>query len=315
MKAITKYRYGGPEVLKLEQVPNPLPQKDEVLVKIAANSANPADWHIMRGKPYFARLSFGLLKPKNVILGSDFAGIVEAVGPEVKTFIPGDRVFGENLEGAFAEYCLCTEANIAKMPDDSSFEEMAALPIAGLTAYQGLIEQGQLKSGERVLINGASGGVGHFAVQIAKAYRAEVTAVCSAKNLNFVKGLGADQVIAYDQTDLTQYHDCHDVVIDCHGNLEHADLKRLGKRAVLIGFTRMGHMIKVLLNNAFSRYSLKQFTAEVRKDDLEMLAQLVQEGQINSHIERKYPHTEIPAAIAYIEQMHTAGKVVMSWPH
>ncbi len=315
MKAITKYRYGGPEVLNYESVPHPLPQGNEVLVKVMANSANPADWHIMRGKPYFARLQFGLSKPTQAILGSDFAGIVEAIGPEVQNLKPGDRVFGENMQGAFAEYCLSKESVMARMPQESSFEEMAGLPIAGLTAYQGLLEHGKLKSGERVLINGASGGVGHFALQIAKAYGARVSAVCSSKNKDFVKNLGAETVLAYDDPAWASYQEQHDLVVDCHGNLKHADLKRLGRRAVLIGFTGMAPMLRLLACNMFSKYPLAQFTAQARKEDLEMLAQLVEEGQVQTHIDRSYAAPEIPLAIAYIEKMRTRGKVVMRWEH
>lgn len=313
MKAITKYKYGGPEVLQLENVLIPEPAEDEILIKVAANSANPADWHIMRGAPFLARLSFGLFKPKNLVLGSDVAGTVEAVGKSVKQYSVGDLVFGELLEGAFAEYALAKEKQIAKFPKGPSFEEMAALPIAGLTAWQGLHEQGQIKKGERVLINGASGGVGHYAVQIAKAAGADVTGICSSRNSDFVKSLGADQVIAYDLVDLRQINDQHDLIIDVHGNLKFSDLKRMGRRAVLIGFVGMRHMMGVLLGGLFNKYKIAQFTAEARSEDLNSLAQLMQEGQLKPHIEQVYPAEDIPKAIAHIEKMRTRGKVVMAW--
>lgn len=314
MKAIVKRKYGGPEVLSLEEVEKPTPKDNQVLVKVKANSANPADWHVIRGKPYFARLSFGLFKPSNIVAGSDFAGVVEAVGQKVKHFTPGDKVFGESMAGgAFAEYvCADTDA-CGKMPDESSSQEMAALPIAGLTALQGIVTHGKLKAGESVLINGASGGVGHLAVQIAKAYGGVVTGVCSAKNASFVKSLGAENVIAYDEEDIHQHISKYDLIIDTHGNLSFADFTRMGKRGVLIGFTTMGNMMSVLIKSAFSKYPLKQFTAKASTEDLEKLAKLVQEGKLKVHIDKSYPHTEIPEAIAYIEKMHTRGKVVMVW--
>lgn len=313
MKAICKHQYGGPEVLRMEEVPIPQPKGDEVLIQVMANSANPADWHILRGKPYFARFTFGLFKPKNPVLGSDFSGIVKAIGPEVKSLKIGDHVFGEKLQGAFAEFCVLSASVLAKMPNGSSFEDMAALPIAGLTAYQALLEHGKLKQGESVLINGASGGVGHFAVQIAKAYGAEVAGICSSKNVEFVKSLGADDVYPYDKSDLNSLEKQFDLVIDCFGNLKHQQLQALGKRGVLVGFTKMGHMLKVLLNNAFSNFSLKQFTAEPRREELEILANLVSSKQLKPKIAKIYPAEEIPAAIAFIEQMRTPGKVVMRW--
>lgn len=313
MKAICKHQYGGPEVLRMEEVPIPQPKGDEVLIQVMANSANPADWHILRGKPYFARFTFGLFKPKNPVLGSDFSGIVKAIGPEVKSLNIGDYVFGEKLQGAFAEFCVLSASVLAKMPSGSSFEDMAALPIAGLTAYQALLEHGKLKQGESVLINGASGGVGHFAVQIAKAYGAEVAGICSSKNVEFVKSLGADDVYPYDKSDLNSLEKQFDLVIDCFGNLKHQQLQALGKRGVLVGFTKMGHMLKVLLNNAFSNFSLKQFTAEPRREELEILANLVSSKQLKPKIAKIYPAEEIPAAIAFIEQMRTPGKVVMRW--
>ena len=203
MKAYTKIKYGGPEILRLEEVEFPELKDGHLLVKIIANSANPADWHIMRGKPFIARLSVGLFKPKDKILGADFAGIVEQVGKGVSHFKIGDKVFGESLKGGvFAEYACVAENICAKMPEGTKFSEMACLPIAGLTALQALVTHGQIKKGETVLINGSSGGVGHFAVQIAKAYGATVTAVCSSKNVEFVKSLGADSVIAYDKENI-----------------------------------------------------------------------------------------------------------------
>lgn len=314
MKAFTKKKYGGPEVLQLEEVEKPRVQEGHLLVKVKANSANPADWHILRGEPFFARFSFGLFKPKDRILGSDFSGVVEEVGKNVEHFKVGDRVFGEMLTGgAFAEYLVAPEKVCAIMPKAATFREMACLPIAGLTALQGLTTYGKVKEGERVLINGASGGVGHFAVQIAKAQGALVTGVCSSKNVEFVKSLGADRVIAYDQENIHEHNDCYDLVVDTNGNLNHEDFVRIGGRGVAIGFTNMGHMMSVLLRNALSKFSLTQFTAEANTKDLETLADFIEKGLVQVSIDRTYPYTDIPEAIRYIEAMRTRGKVLISW--
>jgi NADPH:quinone reductase-like Zn-dependent oxidoreductase len=314
MKAIVKTIYGGPEVLQLEDIDPPLLKDNHVLIKVAANSANPADWHILRGKPYFARLSFGLFKPSNKVLGSDFAGTVEKVGSQVEGFKTGDRVFGEaSMGGAFAEYVSLPASSCALIPEKLDFAEMACVPIAGLTALQGLVTYGKLKNGEKVLINGSSGGVGHFTVQIAKAYGAHVTAVCSSRNADFVKQLGADEVLAYDKENIHQHPGKYDLVIDTHGNLTFKDFTRMGKRGVLIGFTTMSNMISVLLSSAFSRFSLTQFTASPDSKDLETLASLIAESKIKVHIDKTYSYREIPEAIQYIEAMHTRGKVAMIW--
>lgn len=314
MEAFTKTQYGGPEVLHLEEVEKPSVKEGHLLVKVMANSANPVDWHIIRGKPFFARFSFGLFKPKDKIPGADFAGIVEAVGKNVQHFKVGDYVFGEMLNGgAFAEYA-CAPANVcAIMPQGAGFAEMASVPIAGLTALQALITHGHLKAGETVLVNGASGGVGHFTVQIAKAYGAEVTAVCSGRNVAFAKTLGANHVIAHDQENIHQHQGKYDLVVDTNGNFSHQDYKRMGRRGVMVGFTTLGNMMLVLLKRAFSKFPLAQFTAVANAKDLETLALLVQNGKIKAHIEKTYPYQQIPEAIGYIEAMRTRGKVAMVW--
>lgn len=314
MKAFTKSEYGGPEVLKLGEVEKPEIKEDHILIRVKANSANPADWHILRGEPFFARLSFGLFRPKEKVLGADFAGIVEEVGKGVEHFKSGDRVFGETLDGgAFAEYVSVPSKVCGLMPDEADFTEMACVPIAGLTALQALITHGQLKEGESVLINGASGGVGHFSVQIAKAFGGEVTAVCSAGKADFVRSLGADQVIAYDQQDIHQHNGKYDLVLDNHGNLTYDDFRRMGQRGVLVGFTTIGNIASVLLKNMVSKYPLSQFTAEANTKDLETLATMIRDGKVRVHIEKTYPYREIPEAIGYIEDMRTKGKVAMSW--
>ena len=314
MKAFIKTKYGGPEVLQLEEVAKPTVKDGCVLVRVLANSANPADWHILRGKPVVARFSFGLFAPKNKFLGADFAGIVEETGKHVEDFKIGDRVFGESIHaGTFAEYTCLPAKVCATMPKEITFAEMACVPIAGLTALQAICTHGQLKEGESVLINGSSGGVGHFALQIAKSIGAKVTAVCSEKNTGFVKSLGADQVIAYDIDDIHQHSGNYNLVLDTHGNLTHQDYKRMGKRGVTVGFTTMGHMALLLLNSAFSKFPLTQFTARANRKDLETLASLVESGKIKVHIDKSFPYSEIPDAIGYIEAMRTRGKVAMLW--
>jgi NADPH:quinone reductase-like Zn-dependent oxidoreductase len=261
-----------------------------------------------------ARLAFGLFKPKNRILGADFAGIIEEAGNNVKHFKVGDRVFGESYKaGAFAEYICVPENVCGLMPEGTHFPQMASVPIAGLTALQALITHGKLKDGESVLINGSSGGVGHFAVQIAKAYGAKVTAVCSAKNVDFVKSLGACQVIAYDKENIHQHKGKYNLIIDTHGNLSHSDFQRMGERGVVVGFTTMQHMLSLSLTNKLRGSSVTQFTAEANTKDLESLAHLIQDGKIKVHIEKTYYYKEIPNAISYIEAMRTKGKVAMVW--
>lgn len=314
MKAFIKTKYGGPEILQLEKVEKPMLKDDHILVKVIANSANPADWHILRGKPFFARFSAGLFKPKEKIPGADFAGIVERTGNKIEHFKVGDHVFGETLEGgAFAEYTCVPASVCAVMPEGAGFPEMASIPVAGITALQALITHGQLKEGESVIINGSSGGVGHFAVQIAKAYGAVVTAVCSGKNIDFVKGLGADHVIPYDKENIHQHKGKYDLVVDTHGNLSHKDYKRMGQRGVVVGFTTMGHMLSLLVNKAFSKFSLAQFTAAANTKDLETLASLIQYGKIKVHLDKTWSYKKIPEAISYIEAMRTKGKVAMVW--
>lgn len=314
MKAFTKYKYGGPEVLQIEEVQKPPIKEGHILVKVYANSANPADWHILRGKPFFARFSFGLFRPKYKIPGADFAGLVTEIGKNVSQFKVGDRVFGETLAGgAFAEFVCVPEKVCGRMPASIDYSQMASVPVAGLTALQALTTYGKLQKGEHVLIHGASGGVGHFAVQIAKAYGAEVTAVCSSKNIRFVKELGADHVIAYDQENIHQHKGNYDMVIDVNGNLHFNDYRRMGKRGVMVGFTGMGHMVSVLFRKSFSKYPLTQFTAQAHSEDLNTLATLISDNKLIPQIEKVYGYEEIPDAIRHIELMRTRGKVVMIW--
>jgi NADPH:quinone reductase-like Zn-dependent oxidoreductase len=273
-----------------------------------------ADWHILRGKPVIARFSFGLFKPKDKILGADFAGIIEEAGSNIEHFKVGERVFGETLKGgAFAEY-TCAPANVcAIIPDGIDFPIMACVPIAGVTALQAVIKYGQLKEGESVLINGSSGGVGHFTVQVAKACGAIVTAVCSGRNVDFVKTLGADHVVAYDKENIHKHNGKYNLIIDTNGNLSHKDFKRMGQRGVIVGFTTMGHLLSLQWNSVFSKFPLAQFTAEAKTQDLEELATMIQNKKVRVHIEKTYSYKEIPEAINHIEAMRTKGKVAMVW--
>lgn len=314
MKAFIKTTYGGPEVLRLADVANPKVSVSNIVVKVMANSANPADWHILRGKPYFARLTFGLFKPKNPLLGADFAGIVVEVGERVKDFKAGDYVFGEKLHGgAFAEYISINANECALMPKGASFQAMAGVPIAGLTALQALITHGNLKKGETVLVNGAAGGVGHFIVQIAKAYSATVTAVCSSQSADFVRMLGADNILFHDKDNIHLHQSKYNLVIDAYGNLNHEDYQRMGQRGVMIGFTNLAHILILLVKRMLKKSPIAQFTVQCNKKDLETLASLVQQGVIKTYIEHTFSYQQIPEAIRYIEAMKTKGKVIMSW--
>jgi NADPH:quinone reductase-like Zn-dependent oxidoreductase len=314
MKAFIKTKYGGPEILRLEEVDKPIVKDDHILVKVVANSANPVDWHLLRGEPFFARFTSGLFKPQEKIPGADFAGTVVETGHKVTNFKVGDNVFGETLlGGAFAEYVSVPVSVCGKVPNNVSLVQMASISTAGLTALQALVTHGKITPGEAVLINGASGGVGHFAVQIAKAHGANVTAVCSSRNADFVKSLGADKVIAYDKENIHQHNGKYDLIIDANGNLAYADYRRMGKRGVMIGFTTMGHMFSTLIKKLFGKFPLIQFTAEPNEKDLQTLAILVEKGKVQPQIEKLFSYKEIPEAISYIEAMRTRGKVVMQW--
>ncbi len=314
MKAFTRYRYGGSETLKIEEVALPGLLDNQVLVKVLANSANPADWHILRGDPFFSRFTYGLFRPKNKLIGSDFSGIVIRVGKLVTRFKAGDKVLGSTLKGgAYAEYISVPENACGHMHEHTSYTDAASLPIAGLTAFQALIKHGALQPGETVLINGATGGVGHFAVQIAKAYQAKVTAVCSSNSIDFAKSLGADEVIAYNKENIHQHNGKYDLVIDFHGNLAYQDYLRMGKRGVMVGFTNMKHMIALLFKSATGKLPIRQFTVDINTADLDILVSMVQQNKVTPRIEKTYSFKQIPEAVTYIEGMHAKGKVVMIW--
>jgi len=321
MKAIVYTKYGPPEVLKLKEVEKPSPKDNEVLVKIHAASANPADWHMIRGKPVFSRLSFGLFKPKNTIPGIDIAGQVEAVGKNATEFKPGDEVFGDcGWGGGFAGYVCVTENNLVMKPTNITFEETAAVNVAAITALQGLRHKGTIQPGQKVLINGASGGVGTFAVQIAKSLGAEVTGVCSTRNVEIVHSIGADHVIDYTKEDFTRNEQKYDFVLDTVGNRSVADYKRaLNKKGncVIVGFTTVGRLFQHMLlgplrSSAGGKRVGLMGTAQVNKKDLTILKELLESGKIKPVIDRKYPLSEAAEAIRYLEEGHARGKVIIT---
>ena len=299
----------------MAEVEKPSPGAGEVLVKVMAVSVNPADWHIMRGKPLIARAELGLMRPKHKILGADIAGQVETVGSGVTRFKPGDEVYADLLDhgwGGFAEYVSVPIDVLAIKPASQSFEEAAAVPVAAVTALQGLYRHGEIKSGQKVLINGASGGVGHFAVQIAKSYGAEVTGVTSTGNIDLVRSLGADHVIDYTSEDFTRTGKTYDFILDAVGNRSVSDLRRAlapGGKCTVTGFTTMRRLLGVQLRGRGK--DIAQMTAHATAKDLEHLAELIEAGKVRPEINRRYPFAEIPAAIAYLEQGHAKGKIVV----
>ena len=321
MKAIVYTHYGPPDVLKLEEVEKPAPQDNEVLVKVHAASVNAADWHILRGKPFLVRLmGFGLLKPKNKILGGDIAGRVEAVGRNVKQFQPGDEVFG-NIRGGFAEYVCAREDALVLKPANLSFEEAAAIPIAAVTALQGLRDKGQIQPGQKVLINGASGGVGTFAVQIAKSFGAEVTGVSSTRNVDMVRSIGADQVIDYTQEDFTQNGQRYDLILAANGYHWISDYKRaLSPKGmyVMTGGSMAQMFQAMLLGPLISMTGSKKMgnlMAKLNQKDLVFMQDLLEAGKVVPVIERSYPLGETAEAIRYLEEGHARGKVVITVEH
>jgi len=323
MKAIVYTEYGSPDVLQFKDVEKPAPKENEVLVKIHAASANPADWHTMRGTPFLARLVNGLFKPKHPRLGADVAGRVEAVGRNVTQFQVGDDVFGclsLNAMSSFAEYVCANEDALALKPAKTTFEQAAAVPLAALTALQGLRNQGQIQPGQKVLINGASGGVGTFAVQIAKSCGAEVTGVCSTKNLDMVRSIGADHVIDYTKEDFTQNGQQYDLIFCAVGNRSITDYKRALKPqgiCVVAGFTALRLLFEhMILGPRRSKAGGQRVglmpTMKPNKKDLVFVKELLEAGKIIPVIDRRYPLSETAEAIRYLETGHAKGKVVIS---
>ena len=315
MKAFIYEKYGSPEVLRMAEVDTPAPKADEVLVRVVAVSVNPADWHSMRGKPQFSRLTLGLLRPKHQLLGVDIAGQVEAVGSGVTRFKPGDEVYANLLDhgyGGFAEFVSVPVDVMSLKPAPLSSEEAAAVPMAAVTALQGLRHHGEIRPGQNVLINGATGGVGSFAIQIAKSFGAEVTGVTSTRNLDLVRSLGADHVVDYTTTDFAHGGRRYDLILDTVGNRSVPDLRRAlagSGRAAVTGFTSVAKLIGVSLRGG---KDIAVVQAHVTTKDLEFLAELIEAGKMRPHIDRRYPFADIPAAIAYLEQGRARGKVVVA---
>ena len=323
MKAIYRERYGPPDVLELREVDKPAIEPHQVLVRVHASSLNAADWYDVAA-PVFVRVlgGGGLRRPKDSRVGSDLAGRVEAVGGDVTELRVGDEVFGTGA-GAWAEFAAAREVRLAPKPANVSFEEAAAVPIAALTALQALRDHGQVQAGQKVLVNGASGGVGTYAVQIAKALGAEVTAVCSTRNVEQARSLGADRVVDYSQEDFTQLDVRHDVVIDIAGSKAFSKLRRVltsDGTVVLVGARfpgtglvgPLGHVIRTRLSAIGKSQNVKFFVAKITKEDLAVMQELLASGKVKSVIDRPYELTDVREALSYLGEGHARGKIVIT---
>ncbi|HEV7176310.1 MAG TPA: NAD(P)-dependent alcohol dehydrogenase [Solirubrobacteraceae bacterium] len=319
MKAIVQSRYGSPDLLRLEEIAKPGVKDDEVLVRVRAAAVNIGDWHLLRGVPYVMRLVFGLRGPRRRTPGLDIAGQVEAVGGNVKQLRPGDDVFGW-CKGAFAEYACTAENNLLPPPTNLTFEQAAAVGDSAFTALAAVRDQGRVQPGQRVLINGASGGVGTFAVQIAKSFGANVTAVCSTTNIDLVRSLGADHVIDYTSEHFTQSAERYDVMLDLVGTSSLSDCRRaLAPQGtyVLVGVKDMGRwfglgrQFKALLLSPVVRQRMRVFVVRHNREDLAILKELVETGKVAPVIDRHYPLTDTPEALRYQGEGHAHGKVVI----
>jgi NADPH:quinone reductase-like Zn-dependent oxidoreductase len=319
VRAILYRRYGGPENLELSEIERPAPADSEILVRVRASSVNPVDWHLMRGQPFLARIIFGgFVRPKQPRLGRDLAGIVEAVGSAVTTFKPGDNVFGY-APGAYAEFVTATENQVERKPVNLSFDEAAAVPVAGVTAVQALRDVAKLQAGQRLLVNGGSGGVGSFAVQIGKAWGASVTAVTSAKNVERVRALGPDVVVDYEREDFVESGPRYDVVFDNVGNRSDAELARATiPGGVVVVNGGAGNTAQIVLGtiatairNRRSPVQFKNFLSRPNRDDLAVLRELIEAGHVRPLIDRSYRLEEIREAVRYAETFHARGKLVI----
>ncbi|MEM7117395.1 MAG: NAD(P)-dependent alcohol dehydrogenase [Chloroflexota bacterium] len=319
MKAVIFPKYGSPDVLQFVDVEKPTVGDADVLVKIVAASVNPLDWRRMRGAPFLVRLQGGFFEPKNQRIGADIAGMVAAVGKDVTEFQVGDAVFGDIGAGGFADYAVAPEKYLVHKPENVSFADAAAVPVAGLTALQGLRDHADLQAGQHVVVNGASGGVGTYAVQIAKAFGAEVTAVCSTRNLELVRSIGADHVIDYTKEDFTKNGRSYDLIYDAVGNKSvrtyNRSLKPNGK-AVVAGFTTLGRMFQVMtvgaLSSKMTGKAIGPLMAHIVKEDLQFLAEMLEAGRVHSVIDRCYPFGETVEAVRYLETKRARGKVIIN---
>jgi NADPH:quinone reductase-like Zn-dependent oxidoreductase len=325
MKAIVQDRYGPPSALELRDIDRPVPAAGEVLVRVRAAAVNALDWHFVRGDPYAARLSLGLRRPTVPVRGRDFAGVVEAVGPGVTTFGPGDEVYGE-ANGSFAEFAIAPLAAIDRKPANLSFEQAAAIPLAGITALMGIRDAAQVHKGQTILINGASGGVGPYAIQLAKQFGAEVTAVCRTRNVELVRSVGADHVVDYTREDFTRGGRRYDAVFDLVGNRSMSECRRVlrpGGVLVLSGggvyrggslLGPIGLIIKATLTRRFVRDRVVVLTARPSSAHLATLRELAEAGRLTPVIDRTYPLADVAAAISYLEGEHARAKVVITVP-
>ena len=323
MNAVVQDRYGPAEVLQVREIERPRPHDDEVLVRVHAAGVDPGVWHLMTGLPYIIRLGYGLRKPRTPVRGLDFAGVVFEVGKKVTRFQPGDEVFGSS-RGSFAEYARAQEKKVAHKPRNLTFEDAAAIPVSGAAALQALRDAGKLQAGNDVLIIGAAGGVGSFAVQIAKALGAEVTGVASTAKLDLVRKLGADFVIDYTQQDFLAHPKRYDLIVDTGGNRPLPRLRRvLGDRGTLVlvggegggrwtgGF---GRNIRAVLLSSFVTQNLRSLVSTERAEDLIFLKDLIEAGKLAPVIDRTYPLSEARAAIRRLEEKHGRGKIVLTVP-
>ncbi|MFL5945685.1 MAG: NAD(P)-dependent alcohol dehydrogenase [Gaiellaceae bacterium] len=319
MQAVVHHRYGRPDVLKLEEVQRPEPPDDGVLVRVRAASVNRIDWYDVTGTPWIARPLTGLRGPKSGVTGHDFAGTVEAVGNDETDLQPGDEVFGGG-GGSFAEY-VCATKGVARKPSNLTFEEAATLPVAALTALQGLRDHGQLQPGQKVLVNGASGGVGTFAVQLAKALGGEVTAVCSTRNVEQSRSLGATHVIDYTKADFTRSDERYDLILDVAGSKSWSQCKRVlnpnatlvivgGPSSRLLG--PLGHIARTKLMSSRSRRKVVFFVAKFNRADMDVLRDLVESGDVKPVVEKRYPLDDVAEAVRYIGAGHVRGKLVVA---
>jgi NADPH:quinone reductase-like Zn-dependent oxidoreductase len=315
MKAMVYHEYGSPDVLELQEIDEPVVNDDKVLVRVHAASVNWLDWHFLTGTPFLARMMAGLRKPKHEVLGIDMAGRVEAVGANVKQFQPGDAVFGSSSHGCFAEYVCVSEAEVVTKPANMSFEEVAAVPGAATPALQGLRDHGQIRPGQKVLTNGASGGVGTFAVQLAKSFGAEVTGVCSTRNLDLVRSIGADQVVDYTQEDFTQTGERYDLIFDVVAKRSFSDCKRALKPQgiyVTTEFSPVLALARLWKSMTGNQKMVPLPPKPPNKMDLVFMKELLEAGKVTPTIDRRYSLSELPDALRYLEKGHAQGKVVIT---
>jgi NADPH:quinone reductase-like Zn-dependent oxidoreductase len=316
MKAIVRTQYGSPDVLQLKEVEKPTPKDNQVLVEVHAASVNALDWHLLRGKPFPARMGVGVLRPKRKTLGVDIAGRVEAVGRNVKQFKPGDEVFGD-ASGGFAEYACAREDLLALKPTNMTFEESAAVPVAAFTALQGLRDKGKIQAGQKVLVNGASGGVGTFAVQLAKSFGAEVTGVDNTRKLDMLRSIGADKVIDYTKDDFTKSGETYDVIFDVVGKSSFSGCMRSLKEKVyyFLGNPQLSQLIRRPWTSMTSSKKVIIWTGSYKIEDLIFLKELIEAGKIRSVIDRRYSLEQIAEAHRYVDTGQKTGNVVITVGH